>query len=222
MEIYIKPVRKASIAGQEHVYVKDICEVYAGDGLGERVKNIKLMKTENDAKKTYLISALDIIDAVDKALPGHTINNVGELDTIVEYQRREKTDNAFWKWLKIVLISIIFAVGASTAIMSFHTDAEIPKVFKNYYKIFFGKEEENPRIIQIPYSIGLALGIIVFFNHIGGKKITDDPSPIEVEMSEYDKNVTETLVDFLSVKKIRGGLQKEPKSKKSGKRGAEG
>jgi stage V sporulation protein AA len=95
---------------------------------------------------------------------------------------------------------LVFAVGASTALISFHNDAEIPKVFKAYHKMFTGEETDKPRVIQISYVIGTAAGIIVFFNHIGGRKIKEDPSPIEIEMSDYDKTVTETLVDHLQTR----------------------
>lgn len=45
------------------------------------------------------------------------------------------------------------------------------------------------------YSIGLAIGIIVFFNHIGGRRITKDPTPIEVEMRIYEDDVNNALVE---------------------------
>jgi stage V sporulation protein AA len=121
------------------------------------------------------------------------------------YHAHEQKDISWWKFVKIALIGIVFAIGAATAIMSFHNDAEIPKVFRAYHKMFTGEETERPRVIQISYVIGIALGITVFFNHIGGRKIKDDPSPIEIEMSDYDKTVTETLVDFLEAKKGGSG-----------------
>ncbi len=56
-------------------------------------------------------------------------------------------------------------------------------------------------LIDLPYSIGLAAGIIVFFNHFSGKKLTDDPTPIEVEMSVYEKEVADNLIDTLNKKR---------------------
>jgi stage V sporulation protein AA len=55
-------------------------------------------------------------------------------------------------------------------------------------------------IINIPYSVGLATGIIVFFNHFTRKKITDDPTPIEVEMALYETEVNETVLDVLNTR----------------------
>ncbi len=49
-------------------------------------------------------------------------------------------------------------------------------------------------ILELSYSVGLAVGIIVFFNHIGGRRITKDPTPIEVEMRVYEKDVNQALI----------------------------
>ena len=44
-------------------------------------------------------------------------------------------------------------------------------------------------------AIGLAIGIIVFFNHVGKRRITKDPTPIEVEMREYESLVNTALIE---------------------------
>jgi len=208
VDIYIKPKKKVSISGVDHITISHVCDVQAPADIRERIENLKLMPAGSDPRKIYLVSVIDIIKSIDQSFPGHTINNVGEMDTVVLYHIHEKKDAPFWKWLKISVISLVFGIGAATAIMSFHNDAEIPKVFKAYHKMFTGETTDKPRTIQISYSIGIATGIIVFFNHFGGRKITVDPSPLEIEMSDYDKTVTETLVDHLEAKKQpyeRGG-----------------
>ncbi len=203
MDIYVKTAKKASVAERKDIYVKDIAEVFAPDNLLKKIKNIKLLEIKSDEKKNYLITIIDVISAIDKALPGHTINNVGEMDTIIEYSPKKQKDNKFLKVLKIIFVTIILAGGSSTAIMSFHSDAQMATVFENYYYIFFNEKIENPIIIDLPYSLGLALGIIVFFNHFSGKKITDDPTPIEVEMSVYESEVTDNIIDTLNTERIR-------------------
>ncbi len=203
MEIYIKPAKKASVAERSSIYVKDIAEVFAPNNLISKIKNIKLLEIKDDKKKNYLVTIIDIISAIDKTLPGHTINNVGETDTVVEYSPKRKKENKFFKIIKIIFVAIILAGGSSTAIMSFHSDAQMATVFENYYYIFFNEKIENPMIIDLPYSLGLAIGIIVFFNHFSGKKITEDPTPIEVEMSVYESEVTDNIIDTLNTERIR-------------------
>ncbi len=209
MDIYIKPIKKASLNSKE-VYIKDISEVYAPENILKKIKNLKILQIEENASKNYLVSIIDIINCIDKSLPGHTINNVGEIDTIIEYNYKKDKENKLIQNLKIAFITIILIAGSSTAIMSFHSDAQLSKVFENYYYIFFNERIDNPLILDLPYSIGLAVGIIVFFNHFSGKKLTSDPTPIEVEMSNYEANVTDNIIDTLNTEKNKN------KGKKNG------
>ncbi|MCD7905288.1 MAG: stage V sporulation protein AA [Clostridiales bacterium] len=180
--------------------MKDAADVLAEGGLKSHVENLKLITLEGDKKKNYLMSVLDIAERINSALPGQTINNLGETDTVIEYSPKGKKQHKVFLWTKVIFISLILLTGSATAIMSFHSDAQISTVFENYYYIFFNEKIENPMLIDLPYSIGLALGIIVFFNHFSGKKITDDPTPIEVEMSVYESEVTDNLINTLNKK----------------------
>jgi len=156
---------------------------------------------DGEKKKSYLVSVTDIIKKIKKTYPDYTVNNVGEMDTLVQHSAEKSRDRTWLKWLKIVFVVIVLFVGSSTAIMSFHTDGQMPKIFENYYRMLYGEEKANPAIVNVPYSIGIAVGIIVFFNHFMGKKITDDPTPVEVEMELYEKDVTETVVEVLNQRK---------------------
>ena len=48
--------------------------------------------------------------------------------------------------------------------------------------------------MELSYTVGLALGMCIFFNHIGGRRITKDPTPIEVEMRIYEDEVNRALI----------------------------
>ena len=48
--------------------------------------------------------------------------------------------------------------------------------------------------MEAGYSVGLAVGILVFFNHFAVKKLNTDPTPLEVEMRLYEENVCKTLI----------------------------
>ena len=79
--------------------------------------------------------------------------------------------------------------------MAFHNDIRINKVFVKVYEMISGQASDGFTILEVTYSIGLAVGIIVFFNHIGGRRITKDPTPIEVEMRIYEDDVNNALVE---------------------------
>lgn len=55
-------------------------------------------------------------------------------------------------------------------------------------------------VLEICFCIGLAIGIMVFYNHVGTKKITDDPTPIQVAMRKYEQDVDTTYIETSSRK----------------------
>jgi stage V sporulation protein AA len=207
-EIYIKAVKKISIAERRSIRVKDLAEVVCTDPKKEQsaiddVKNIQVYEIKENKKANYLITITDIIARISQKYPKIVINNVGEAETVLDYKPTKSKDNPYWKWAKVGFIVLVIFAGSSTAIMTYHTDVQLVRVFENLHKIFFGTEQPSPWVIDIPYSIGLAVGIIAFFNHFFGKKVTDDPTPIEVEMTIYESDVTQTMGDILNTDRIR-------------------
>lgn len=47
---------------------------------------------------------------------------------------------------------------------------------------------------EIFYSLGIGVGVVFFFNHFGHGKITQDPTPIEVQMRTYEEDVDKALI----------------------------
>ena len=205
MEIFIKPSKKVSLTHRSTVHLKDVAEICVAGGNERDIKDIVLLNINSDKSSQYMVSAIDMIKKIADVYPDADIQCLGETETLIDYytSKPEKTNSAIEK-LKTGFVCVVLFGGAMTAIMSFHSDAQMPAVFQNMYRIFFGIEATKPYIIYIPYSIGLAVGIIVFFNHFGLKKITEDPTPIEVEMTTYEKESDESVIDRLEKEKNNG------------------
>ena len=189
MDVYIELIKKFSTNGKKIIFIKDVAEVFATGVSTEEIKNIQLITIKDTDYGVYKISSLDIYKAIISKFPSAKINNIGEKEVLVIFDSKKKSENKILTALKIASVSVTLFFGTSTAIMSFHEDGEIPKLMKGYYKIFMGEETEKPYIMEIPYSIGLAVGITVFFNHCSKRKLTTDPTPIEVEMTTYEEEV---------------------------------
>jgi len=204
LDIYIKPNEKITITARKIVYLKDVGEIWIPGQSTASLENLVVYQVPEDTEKTYLISVIDIIKAITLKFPDATVNNVGEMDILLTYQKQYKQQNKVWLYSKIVFIALILFTGASTSIMSFHSDAQIPKIFQNYYYIFFGEYNDMPLILAIPYTIGLAIGIILFFNHFSKIYVTKDPTPIEIEMTTYEKETNTSIIDALNRKQKSG------------------
>ena len=63
-----------------------------------------------------------------------------------------------------------------------------------YFQVM-GRQPDGFGLMEAGYSVGLAIGILVFFNHIAVKKLNTDPTPLEVEMRLYEENICKTLID---------------------------
>lgn len=77
--------------------------------------------------------------------------------------------------------------GSAFTIMAFNNDISVTDVFDKLYGQVTGTKADGVNELEVCYCIGLGLGIILFFNHVGRKKITPDPTPIQIEMRKYEK-----------------------------------
>ena len=217
MDIYIKPPKKASMIGRCKVLIEDLTEVIATKDVADKVKKLTVLDIEKidnskenqefgkkgkeqkkSEKSFYLVQVTDIVKAIKKAYPDISVQNLGEMDTIIEYKAEKTEEKKYFKWAKIGFVTLTLFIGSFAAIMSFHNDSEMSKVLENFYYILFQVRTDKPLLVEIPYAIGLAFGIIVFFNHFLGRRITTDLTPIEVEMPTYEKNVNDAIIDKLS------------------------
>ena len=201
MDVYLKSKKKAKVKAGQALTIKDVADIFADNHLKQVIEAIKVpmpaTKTKLAKDDVYVVSVLDIIELITKKIPDAVVNNVGEADTLV-VATSDKATKPILNWLKVAFVALVLFVGSTTAIMTFHTDSQMGEVFKQYHKIFFRQEVEKPLLINISYSVGLAVGIIVFFNHFGKKRITPDPTPIEVEMETYEKDTADALIQSIT------------------------
>ena len=206
VDIYIKPMEKVQMVQKREVLLRDVAEVFVGGQTKGEAEKIMVFQIPSDRKKTYLLSVIDLIQALNQKYPDATVSNVGEMDILIEYLPKPEKKTKLLTLAKVVFVSLVLFIGAATTIMCFHTDVQLPLIFQNIYYIFYGENREMPALISIPYSIGLGLGIIIFFNHFSKISLTEDPTPIEIEMTTYEKETNASVIDFLGRRK--GGGEK--------------
>lgn len=141
----------------------------------------------SEKKGRYLYSVFDIVTLIQQNYPEVEVENIGETDFIVEYGLDQKGSKV-WEWVRIALICIIIFFGAAFAIMTFNNDVGVSDVFQKMYKLVTGNESNGFTVVEFGYSLGLPLGILIFYNHFSKKKATSDPTPLEVEMRLYEQN----------------------------------
>ena len=176
------------------IQLKDVADVYCDDtAVMNKCKALRIKTIHLDRNLRYVESALDVIKKLVEMDSSISVNNVGEVDFIIDYHKK-KSPNWVWQWIKTIFVCIICFCGAAFAIMTFNNDVSVPDVFDKIYLIIMREESSGFSILEVSYSVGLALGIVGFFNHFSKIKINTDPTPLEVEMRLYEDNISKTLI----------------------------
>ena len=188
--LYLK-LNQISEVHEKDVYV---AELYSDDpAILAKCLALKVKKISSDRDHRYVGSVLDVIGLISKLDPSIQVENMGEQDFIIDYQK-PRPPRLGWEWIKTAFVCVICFCGAAFAIMTFNNDASVTDVFREIYRMVLGHEAEKVTVLEMSYSIGLALGVILFFNHFCAWKVNTDPTPLEVEMRLYEDNISKTVI----------------------------
>lgn len=192
--VYLKCNRNVEVQSAD-VYMKDLGSLRCADSVvSAKLKALKVHHFTKDGTKRCVVSSLKLIELMEDTCPGISVQVIGEADVLLEWVDVNK-HKAWQQWPKVALVCLVSFFGTAFTIMAYHNDVGINEVFTELSRIILNNEPEGFSLMEIAYSIGLALGIIVFFNHVGGRRLTKDPTPIEVAMKNYEKDVDMTLIE---------------------------
>ena len=119
---------------------------------------------------------------------------MGEEDFVIYYRNPQKQPSRWLQRGKIALICVTCFLGMGISIMGYNNDVDMSRVFSQLYETFLGIRPTGATFIELFYSIGLTLGVFLFFNHTPGKKVTNEPTPIQVQMRLYERDVNQTFL----------------------------
>ena len=192
-------IGRNTVVWDRQVRLSDIADMECTDeAVLRQLKQKKVYTFREDAgsrkNQLVVVSVLKIMEQIHKDYPELEISNEGETDFIIEYVLfPEKPE-----WVNItktVLLCILIFFGAAFTIMAFNNDVGVGDVFAKFYRQVTGVESDSVTELEICYSIGLSLGILIFFNHVGRKKITHDPTPIQIEMRKYESDLDTAFIE---------------------------
>ena len=144
-----------------------------------------------------MISVMDLINDIQLKEPDLDITHIGEPNFIITYQK-EGTVNIVIRWCKVIFVCLATFFGAGFSIMTFNNDVDIPALFEQIYTQVTGQPTTGNTVLEISYSIGIGLGILFFFNHFGRMKLTNDPTPMQVQMRLYEDDINTTIIEDIS------------------------
>lgn len=181
-----------------HVYLQDIAKLSCTNS--KILNHLRVLPVANlDPDKTgrYVISVMDLINDIQLKEPDLDITHIGEPNFIITYQT-EGTVNIVIRWCKVIFVCLATFFGAGFSIMTFNNDVDIPVLFEQIYTQVTGQPTTGNTVLEISYSLGIGLGVLFFFNHFGRIKLTDDPTPMQVQMRLYEDDINTTIIEDIS------------------------
>ena len=178
-----------------HVYLQDIVKLSCSNSkILNRLRVLHVASLDPKRPGRYVLSAMDLIREIQKKEPDLEITHIGEPSFIITYQTKPNTSTA-WCWCKVIFVCLASFFGAAFSIMTFNNDVDVPALFRQITAQVTGQDGSSFPTLAISYSVGIGLGVLFFFNHFGHIKLTDDPTPMQVQMRLYENDVNTTIIE---------------------------
>lgn len=192
-KLYIKAEQNIEITNKK-VYLEDVVKLYShNQTVVNQLRRQVVMTIKSKEDMKYCISILKIIEVIHRQYPELEIINYGESDFVVSFSTGKKTSKLL-EYIKAFLVCAIVFFGGGFSIMTFNYDASIEDVFDKLYELIMGTAKVKGSVIEWGYCLGIAIGILIFYNHFSKFRVKSDPTPIQIEMRKYEKDMNEAVI----------------------------
>ena len=189
-DIYLIPrsIKPFNIT-KSNIYLEDIYCVYPKE-YEIQLRDICIRSYTNNTSKYDVIHLGEVIEVVKNKCPNLQLNFLKPDDVIIFFDsfKKDKT-----KYLRVFIVSLVVLMGSIMGIMNFHADVNmahsqfmmvnaITKDAKSYLPYF-----------QLPYSIGIGIGVAIFFNKFIPTYSKGEPSPLDLKMVSLNKEIENQL-----------------------------
>lgn len=188
--IYVRMRNRVQVAPDQKVFLKDVAQIIAPEAYLPQLKAMMVHQISKKDNNIVVIDVMKVIAMATSLVHGLDVQTIGPAQTIIEVKDKKKGVSL----PLFLLIWFLLFFGSAMAIMNFHDDVSMESVQEKLYTIITGKTEQKPLLFQIPYSIGIGLGMILFFNHVFKKRLNEEPSPLEVEIFNYQQDLDNYLI----------------------------
>ncbi|MDQ0058251.1 stage V sporulation protein AA [Paenibacillus harenae] len=189
--LYLRLKKRIYMRPEQRLTLGQAARLLAADAETEqKLKQLVLYEHRKADGNRVVIDLLQIVKAIREAFPGLSVEAYGDPQVLVMVAEKPVKPRIF----VLVLSWLLLFFGAGLAIMNFHTDVSMKEVHTRIVELISGKQIEHPLWFQIPYSLGIGLGMVLFFNHLFRKRFNEEPNPLEVELYMYQENVNAYVI----------------------------
>ncbi len=191
-------LEQSTLVSSRKIHIEDIATLYCRDkDIYHKIARTEVATIPDCEEGQIVVTAMKLIQLISTTFENIHVESIGNSETIVYYKNLKDGAKTKSKTKAVFLMFLAF-VGTGFSIMSYNEDAGTRDILLNVYELFTGTSPgSNTREVLlgfITYSIGLALGMITFFNHGINSKKVDDPSPLQVQMRLYEQDVNQCII----------------------------
>ena len=188
--VYIRLRNRVQVKEESLVKLHQLAQIIAPEHVLEELKQIPIHQVTAKDKNIIVVDVMKVINGILNKKSKLDIQTIGPTQSIIEVIYKKKTVS----FPLFICVWLLLFIGAAMAIMNFHEDVSMREVHQRLYHFVTGEEDPHPLLFQIPYSFGLGLGMILFFNHVFRKRLNEEPSPLEVEMFKYQQDLDQYVI----------------------------
>lgn len=178
-----------------HVRLEDVAKLSGSNSkLLNKCRVMPVINLDTEKPGRYVMSVIEIIQNIQQQNPDLEVTHMGEPSFIITYEE-ERHQHKLFNWVKTGFVCLVSFFGTAFSIMTFNTDVDVSRLFSQVYEQMTGSPAPGFSILEVAYSLGIGLGVLFFFNHFGSGKLTQDPTPMQVQMRQYEDDVNTTIIE---------------------------
>lgn len=183
--VYLRMKKSINVDKLQYVKLKHIAHSSAPAEIKKQLEETPIYRITKKDNNIVIIDSFLIIDHMSNLWPNLEFQLLGPEQTIIRVEKHKKETPI----LIVAFVWLLLFIGTAMTIMNFHYDVSMQAVQQKLHYLLTGEHNEFPLWIQIPYSIGLGAGMLLYFNHWFKKRFNEEPSPLEIEIYNYQQDL---------------------------------
>jgi stage V sporulation protein AA len=188
--IYLRLRHRVQVKPDQRVTLKQIALFVSHEDVQDRLESLVVHTVSPQDKHLIVIDVTRVVNLLKDIYPDLEVEIIGPSQTILEIVHSERSP----RFLLVLFVWVLLFIGSGLTIMNFHEDVSMQAVHQRLYEMVTGEKDAYPLWLQVPYSIGIGLGMILFFNHLFKKRLNEEPSPLELEMFNYQQSIDQYVI----------------------------
>ncbi|TFJ93764.1 stage V sporulation protein AA [Lentibacillus salicampi] len=190
--VYLRMKKNVEMTYLKKVKLKDIAWISTTSALKNELEQTPIYRITKKDLNVVIVDSFLVIDHLNTHYRDLEFQLVGPSHTIIRIQKYKKSPNI----LITAIVWLLLFIGTAMTIINFHYDVSMQEVQQKLHYMLTGEQSQYPLWIQIPYSFGLGIGMLLFFNHWFQKRINEEPSPLEIEIFNYQQDMDHYLTHY--------------------------